>query len=52
MSSAIYAIMRKLPGNSLQDVLQMYVPQFYFCVESISKELEEEAKLYKKHRKK
>jgi len=48
MCNAIYYIMRKLKGHTLHDVLRLSMPQFYFCIEMISKEVEAETKAHKK----
>lgn len=41
-------IVRKLKGHSLQDVLNLYMPQFYYLIDCLSKEFEELDKAYKK----
>ena len=49
---AIYHILDNLQGHNLQDVLELAMPQFYFCLESIYKDKEDEARRYKKEQKK
>ncbi len=50
--TAIYYVMNNLQGHSLKDVLALSMPQFYFCLESISQDNENQMIAYKKQQKK
>ena len=48
MARLIYTLLRKLKGHSLNDVLQMSMPQFYCLIECIYDDFEKEKKAHEK----
>ena len=49
---AIYVVLKSLKGHSLQDVLSMTVPQFYWLLDAVCEEIEMQNKEYKKQKSK